>query len=316
MDDNFSYAVIGTGAVGGYYGALLQRSGKDVHFLLHSDYDHVCMHGLRIDSIKGDFRLPRVNSYNEPGRMPRCDVAIVALKATANSVLPQILPQVLNERGTVLLLQNGFGQEEFIAAIKGVKTIVAGLCFICTTKLGPGTISHQDYGSVILAQYTPDGNPAGVTPIMEQLGIDFTNAGITVDLHEDLIEARWRKLVWNIPFSGLTTLFDINTFQVVTSPDLEKVARNLMEEVALGAEALGRNIPEEFIGKMIGDTKKMRPYFPSMKLDYNARNVMELDALYRSPLEAAARRGRELARIDTLYHELAFLEEQNLKPVS
>src|SRR3990172_4144873 len=152
MNTSFSYAVIGTGAVGGYYGSVLQRSGKEVHFLLHSDYDHVKRHGLTISSWQGDFALPRVNAYDRPQAMPRCDVIIVALKATTNGILPQILPHVVNEKGIVLLLQNGYGQEEKIAAIDGVKTVLAGLCFICTTKTGPGTICHQDYGSIILAQ--------------------------------------------------------------------------------------------------------------------------------------------------------------------
>ena len=133
MEKPYSYAVIGTGAIGGYYGSLLVRSGKDVHFLLHSDYEHVRRHGLTVASKYGDFALPHVNAYKSPETLPRCDVAIVALKATDNGILPDILPYCLNERGIVLLLQNGFGQEELIAAIPGVKTIVAGLCFVCTT---------------------------------------------------------------------------------------------------------------------------------------------------------------------------------------
>src|ERR1035437_880078 len=134
MTQSFSYAIIGTGAVGGYYGSLLQRSGKEVHFLLHSDYDHVKRHGLTIASKNGDFSLPHINAYDNAQGLPRCDVAIVALKATANSILPAVLPEILNDNGIVLLLQNGYAQEEFIAAIDGVKTIVAGLCFICVSK--------------------------------------------------------------------------------------------------------------------------------------------------------------------------------------
>ena len=73
-------AVIGTGAVGGYYGGLLQRAGFGLHFLLHSDYGHVCRHGLAVDSPNGSFRLPDVKAYNDPRKMPRCDLVVVALK--------------------------------------------------------------------------------------------------------------------------------------------------------------------------------------------------------------------------------------------
>jgi 2-dehydropantoate 2-reductase len=310
MKKAYSYAVVGTGAVGGYYGSLLQRSGKEVHFLLHSDYDHVKRHGLTIASKNGDFALPRVNAYNNPHAMPRCDVAVVALKATANGILPDILPHVVNENGIVLLLQNGYGQEELIAAIAGVKTIVAGLCFICTTKVGPGSICHQDYGSVRLSQFTKDNSPGEITNVVRHIAADFAATGVPIDMDPDLIEARWRKLVWNIPFSGLTTLFQVDTAHVVNSPPLQKLAKDLMAEVIEGAFALGRIIPESFIAKMITNTQTMRPYFPSMKLDLDAGKELELEAMFKKPLEAAAFHGKKLTRIEMLYELLSFLQEK------
>ena len=59
------YGVIGVGGIGGYYGGKLAKAGKDVHFLLHSDYEHVLAHGLRVDSCDGDFVLPKVNAYGK-----------------------------------------------------------------------------------------------------------------------------------------------------------------------------------------------------------------------------------------------------------
>jgi 2-dehydropantoate 2-reductase len=311
MEKPFSYAVIGAGAVGGYYGALLQRSGKVVHFLLHSDYDRVKHHGLTIASIDGDFVLPQVNAYNDPRTMPRCDVIIVALKATANGILSDILPHVLNENGTVLLLQNGFGQEDRIAGIAGVKTIIAGLCFVCTTKTGPGSICHQDYGSVLLSQFTQDNGPAGITEAMQRIAADLTAAGVSLDMNPDLVDARWRKLVWNIPFSGLSTLFQVDTAQILHWAPMQKLVKDLMQEVVEGALTLGRTIPGSFVDKMITDTRKMRPYFPSMKLDFDAGKELELEAMYIKPLEAAARHGKRLPRIEMLYEELSFLQERN-----
>ena len=308
MEKPFVYAVIGTGAVGGYYGSLLQRSGLEVHYLLHSDYDHVKQSGLTIASVDGDFALPRVNAYNDPQTMPRCDVAMVALKATANGILPDILSCVLNENGIVLLLQNGFGQEDFIAAIAGVKTILAGLCFVCTTKTGPGAICHQDYGSVILAQFAKDGSPSGITQVMQRIAADLTAAGVSVEMSPDLIDARWRKLVWNIPFSGLTTLFQADTARIMNWPPMERLVKDLMREVVEGASALGRIIPPAFIDKMMADTRKMRPYFSSMKFDFDAGKELELEAMYHKPLEAVAAHGRRLIRIEMLYEELTFLQ--------
>ena len=76
------YAIVGTGAIGGYYGAKLVRAGKDVHFLLHSDYNYVCEHGLVINSCDGSFTLPLIQAYDSSSKMPKCDIVIVAMKST------------------------------------------------------------------------------------------------------------------------------------------------------------------------------------------------------------------------------------------
>ncbi|MBF2079522.1 MAG: hypothetical protein IGR76_13650 [Synechococcales cyanobacterium T60_A2020_003] len=74
-----TYAILGTGALGGFYGARLQKAGATVHFLLRSDYDHVRQQGLVIDSVDGDFVLPNVHAHQHVGDMPPMDVVVVAL---------------------------------------------------------------------------------------------------------------------------------------------------------------------------------------------------------------------------------------------
>ena len=157
-----SFAIIGTGAVGGYYGGLLQKSGLEVHFLLHSDYEYVKRNGLTVDSVNGDFQLPQVNAYNDPQKMPRCDVVIVSLKTTANRNLKNILPHVVKAGGVVLTLQNGLGSDEEIASLIGPERVIGGLSFLCSNKVGPGHIRHVDYGLITLGEFRTDGQPGGM----------------------------------------------------------------------------------------------------------------------------------------------------------
>ena len=84
--NNCTYAILGTGALGGFYGAKLQKSGKEVHFLLKSDYHQVKKHGLIVKSKDGDFTLPQVNAYDNVEKMPQCDVVIIALKTTIATI--------------------------------------------------------------------------------------------------------------------------------------------------------------------------------------------------------------------------------------
>lgn len=303
------FAVIGTGAIGGYYGGLLARTGHAVHFLLRSDFEHVRDKGLRVDSVNGDFHLETVNAYASASDMPRCAVVLIALKATANDILPDTLPDVVHDDSIVILLQNGLGGEEFIHSIVPGHSIIGGLCFICTNKTGPGHICHLDYGKVTLGQFSPGGTPAGITPELKLLEETFKHAGIETALVEDLVLARWKKLVWNIPFNGLSVLCNALTDMLVKNPVTREQAYELMREVAQAAAAFGRNIPETFIEKMLQMTETMEPYKPSMLLDHENGRPMEIEAIYGEPLRRAQERGCSLPRIEKMYRRLLAIKQ-------
>ena len=109
------YAIVGTGAIGGYYGGRLANSGSDVHFLFHSDYEHVAANGLKVDSVNGNFVINPINAYKSTADMPECDVVLVGLKSTQNHFLPQLLPPLLKSSTLVVLIQNGLGLEHQLA---------------------------------------------------------------------------------------------------------------------------------------------------------------------------------------------------------
>jgi 2-dehydropantoate 2-reductase len=307
MNEFKTIAVIGTGAVGGYYGGLLQRAGNEVHFLLHSDYEHVREHGLQVDSKNGNFTLPQVHAYRDAAEMPRCDLVIVALKTTVNHILKDVLPQVIKESGTVLVLQNGLGSDDEVAAIAGPERVVGGLCFICSSKIGPGHIHHQDFGLITLGEYRADGSAAGITPRLKALGALLEAAGINIRLEEDLPAARWKKLVWNVPFNGLSVVKNCLTDVLVNDPKNRALCLRLMEEVAAGAAACARPIEPAFIDQMIDYTESMPPYAPSMKLDFDNGRPLELEAIYGNPLCAALAAGVSMPETQKLYEELKSL---------
>ena len=303
------YAIIGTGGLGGFYGGRLVRAGCDVHFLLHGDYECVRDHGLRIDSVEGDFVLPRVCAYGRAHDMPRCDVVAVALKTTANDLLGELLPPVIADDGVVLVLQNGLGIEEQVAGIVGPDRVMGGLCFLCASKVGPGHIRHLDYGYITLAEYDSRHRPKGITERMRAIGGDFQAAGIRINYAEDLVLARWKKLVWNIPFNGLSVVLDATTDRIMANEHSRTLAEGLMREVAAAAgAAAGRDVPEAFIRSQLDDTAQMAPYSPSMLLDCRAGRPMEIEAIFGAPLRAAAAAGCPSPQIETMYRLLKFMD--------
>jgi len=296
------YGVIGTGALGGYYGGVLARAGREVHFLLRGDYEYVRENGLRIDSVSGDFRLPKVNAYAAADAMPVCDVILVCVKTTENGRLPDLLRPLLRSGSIVLLLQNGLGVEEDLAARLPEAEIAGGLAFICSQKNGPGHIRHLDYGKLDIGSYN-----VKKSAVLNSVIDDFRAAGVPAELSEDLLFARWRKLVWNVPFNGLAVVMNTTTDRLLAHDSARLLVREIMLEVIYGANRCGVGLKESLAQKMIDVTFEMIPYAPSMKLDYDNRRPMEIEYIYSRPIETAARAGFAMPKTEMLENQLRFI---------
>jgi 2-dehydropantoate 2-reductase len=301
------YAIIGTGALGGFYGARLQRAGCELHFLLHRDYEHVRQHGLICESPDGDFTLPKVNAYADVHEMPKCDVVCVCLKTTQNHLLPQFLPPIVKDDGIVLVMQNGLGMEAQVAEIVGAQRVVGGLCFLCSNKVGPGHIRHLGYSLVALGEFAT----RGISGRLRAIADDLQRAGVEIELAEDLEVARWQKLVWNIPYNGLSVVLDATTTELMTQPHTRQLVEEIMREVVADARACGAAVSDEIVEKMLSNTEKMTPYRTSMKIDYDERRPLEVEAIFGNPLRAVQRVGAVSPLLEQLYRQLKFLDARN-----
>jgi 2-dehydropantoate 2-reductase len=297
------YGVIGTGAIGGYYGAKLARAGQELHFLFRSDYDFVKQHGLQVDSCNGSFHLDNVNAYLHTEDMPQCDVVLVCLKSVNNGKLQSLLPPLLHADTLVVLIQNGIGVEEDVQKMFPDVQLAAGLAFICSAKTEPGTVNHQCYGSINLANYSCKDEA-----LMQAVVDEFREADIETGLVE-YHEARWKKAVWNMPFNGMTVALHTQTDQLLKNPSTRRLIREQMTEVVSAAQHLGvKNLDVAFVDKMIEMTDNMTPYSPSMRLDYDFHRRMEIGYLYTRPLEIAREAGCPMPKLEMLEAELRFLE--------
>ncbi len=301
------YGIIGTGAIGGFYGAKLARSGQEVHFLLHKDFAFVKQHGLQVDSCDGSFHLDHVNAYADTASMPACDVVLVCLKSINNHLLKTLLPPLLHADTLVVLIQNGIGVEADVQTMFPDVQLAAGLAFICSAKTEPGRVSHQCYGSINLADYS-----CRDEALMQTVVSEFREAGIEtgfVAYHE----ARWKKAVWNMPFNGMTVALHTQTDLLLKDPATRQLIRDMMMEVVGAARQLGvDHVDEAFVEKMIRMTDEMVPYSPSMRLDYDFHRPMEIHYLYTRPIEIAREAGFRMPKLEMLEAELKFLEKNLL----
>jgi 2-dehydropantoate 2-reductase len=307
------YAIIGSGALGGLYGGRLAHAGFDVHFLLHSDYDHVCQHGLKVESPWGDFHLSKVNAHASADTMPPCDVTVVALKTTNNHLLSELLPAPTRGGGVVLVLQNGLGIEADSSAVvdsqDSPSRVLSGCCFLCSNKVGPGHIRHLDHGRIVFGdwqQVDDQSRKKSISPIANEICSDLESAGIDAQTTDDVALTRWRKLLWNIPFNGLSVVLNASTKELIDNDDATELARSVMIEVRDAAAACGIIIPIEMIDKTIDSTRNMVPYDSSMRLDFLAGRPMEIDAMFSAPIHRAAQAGFAMPIVETIRRQLLF----------
>jgi 2-dehydropantoate 2-reductase len=301
------YAIIGAGALGGLYGAMLARGGHDVHFLLKSDYEHVRKHGLKVDSIWGDFELPRVNAHATAATLPPCDVTIVALKTTQNHQLPELLATPTSQGGSVLVLQNGLDIETEAIAATSRDRVMSGCCFLCSNKVGPGHIRHLDQGRIVFGDLDQNVTHSRA----QQTAAEMVACGIDAKVSEHVVLVRWRKLMWNIPFNGLSVILDASTKELIDDPAGLHLATCLVDEVHRAASALGIVIPEDHKLQTIESTRKMVPYDSSMRLDFKSRRPMEIHAIFDNPVRSAATVGFEMPLVSALRDQLRFLDRRN-----
>jgi 2-dehydropantoate 2-reductase len=306
------YAVVGSGAVGCFYGIRLAHAGADVQFLIRSGAQDVRTHGLDLTSPEGDIHLDHVRVAADWAALEPCDVLVVAVKATANadvlSHLADHADRLLGPGSGILLVQNGIGVEPGYAAAAPGREVLGGLAFLCAQRTGTRSVAHLDFGALTIAAHAPGDAAGGITPLMRAIADDLGVARTPTTLDEDLVRARWRKLLWNIGFNPLSVILDATTDQLMADPDAVTLIRTLMGEVLAAAAAEGRTFPADLVEDLLLSTATMAPYATSMKLDADAGRPMEVEALLAEPLRRAARAGAAMPSVAVLHRQLAFLD--------
>lgn len=302
--------VIGTGAIGGFYGLMLARAGYDVHFLLRSEYEAVKRNGLQVNSaVHGPLHLNEVQAYHSAADMPKCDWLLVGAKSTSNSDLAPLIAEAAGDNAKVVVLQNGLGIEEDLRQVlPDTLHLLGGLCFICAHRSALGVVEHQALGGVNLGYHSGSAETSEQQQALVEEGVAmFRAAGVDSSAAANLAQARWQKLVWNMPYNGLSVLLDAGTAPLMANPDSRALVRSIMLEACGAAAACGHPLPEALVDRMMMSTDHMPNYLPSMYHDYKQGRPMELAAIYAAPLAAAADVGFEMPRAEALYQALRFI---------
>ena len=297
LPDKPRIAIVGSGALGCYYGARLAKAGNEVHFLVRSGRAAIMARGIRIKTPTERIHLKKVHADATPADIGPCDLVVIALKATANDMLAKLLPPLVGENTLVLTLQNGLGVEEPLAEVVGPDRVLGAICFIGCMRTAPGIVDCSFPGLMMLGEF---GRPAlGRTRAVAKI---FEKAGVKCTAQDNLEEMRWRKLVWNVPFNGLAIAGGgLTTDILIADEGLRTLARRLMEEVVEAAAKFGHVIPRSFLDQQFERTALLGKYSPSSLIDFREGRSIELEEIWGEPVRRAKSVGVPVPRLEMLY---------------
>lgn len=310
-----SYAIIGTGAVGGFCAFKLQQAGFDVHCLLGHDYHEVKSRGLSLIEQNEICTTP-VKAYNTPESMPKCDVIIIALKSTSNDMLQHCIKNLMHKNSLIVVMQNGIGIEQDLAQIIEPQHIIGGSCVFKVTKVAPGIIKHFGFSTIELAQYYVDEICSEISEAAFQIAQDLKCAKIDATPYGHLPTIRWKKLIGNIPTSGLSVILNSTINDLLTTPHSLELIKAVTKECITAAGQCGAQLPDDFYEFRLNIFEaiiKMERHNISMKDDFDAKKPLELTAIYKNPLAIAKKNNVPMPLTEMIYQQLLYLDIKNIK---
>ena len=270
-------AIVGCGAMGSVYAALMVDAGHDVHAvtLWPEHAEAMRTRGLRCEGASGDRTVPIHASTTTEGIGP-CDLVIIATKAFDVEVAAASCAPLLGDETVVQTIQNGLGSPEIAAPILGADRVAVGVVGGFGASLrGPGHAHHNGMEMIRFGAFAalPDAHLRASAAIWE-------SAGFKVALFDDIQQMVWEKLIMNVAFSGTSCTTGLTIGEILADSDAWSVARGCAEEAVAVAQASGVTLdvgdPIEHVRRLGGKIGGARP---SMLLDFQAGRRCEIDAI-------------------------------------
>jgi 2-dehydropantoate 2-reductase len=279
-------AVFGTGAVGAFFGGLLVRGGAEVHFIARgAQLEALRSEGIRIRSLRlGDLVIAPVDAESDARRIGPCDLVLVCVKAHQTPEILDDLAALLDDRTTIVTLQNGVESDEPLAARFGAARVVPGVVYVGATVDEPGVVTHVAAGTIAIG-VRPNGDASRLPAVAAALG----QSGQPVKIVDDIQAERWLKLLWNASFNPVSAITQRTPGELVEVASTRRLLVDVMHEVIAVARAQGVALDAGAIDEQLAWTERASAIRTSMMVDRSRGRGMEIDAL----VGVVVRKGRE-----------------------
>jgi 2-dehydropantoate 2-reductase len=287
-------AIMGTGALGGYFGGRLAHAGEDVTFIARGQQLAALRDkGLTVESPRGNLQLGKVRATDDPQTIGPVDLVLFTVKLWSTDEAAKQLAPLVGRDTAVMSLQNGVDANDVLARFVGREHLMGAVCYIAAVIDRPGVVRHT--GQMARLVFGELGGRK--TTRAEALQSAFARAkdGFDAELSNDIERAIWEKFVFIVGMSGLTTLTRNPIGPVRSDPDTRALLMDVLRETVTVGRTKGIRLDTDFAEKRLAFIDTLPPQMTSsMHGDLERGNRLEVPWLSG----AVARLGREL-RVDT-----------------
>lgn len=299
-------AVMGTGAVGGYFGAKLAASGHELIFIARGrNLLALKQDGLRIDSFQGNLHIRKALFTDDPAAAAAVDLVLFCVKSYDTESAAEALAPLIGQTTRILSLQNGVDNASKIAQIWGAERTLAGVVYIGAQLAQPGTIKHSSGGKIALGEL--DGGVHEPTRTIERA---LSAASIPCEITVEIAKAQWRKLLWNAPFCAISCLTRTTAREIVESSSLRKLAIDCMLEVIAAAKTRALDLASEWIDETLKFSESLGDFKPSMLQDLEAGKPLEFEAFNGIVVNLLRQAAQEAPTNEVFYGALSYLDKK------
>jgi 2-dehydropantoate 2-reductase len=236
-------AVVGTGGVGGYFGARLAAGGNDVTFVARGRHlEAIQRNGLTIQSSRGDLHLDNVHAIDSVQNIETVDLILIAVKLWDTEEIAQSLRPLTEQGAAVLSLQNGVEKDTVLRRFLPPDSILGGVCYISASIVTPGIIGHNGaIQRIVFGEYS--GKESARTHLFLEA---CRRAAIDADTSPDIQRLIWEKFVFLVGLSGTTTSMRQTIGSIRGNPKTRAFLLDLMREVVDLGRSEGVHLPENY----------------------------------------------------------------------
>lgn len=297
--------IMGTGAVGGFFGSLLKRSGHEVIFIARGkNLEKMQQEGLKVYK---DNELIHVDGSfsNDVNDLKGSNLILFCVKSVDTLEAARQIAEACGPETNILTLQNGVSNEEILSSVFGPERVFSAATYVQAQTKGPGVIQQAGFYQLVFGTLHASGEDDS-----RRYAELFTKSDIHAKVSDHILQAKWKKYIWNITFNPLSAVTGASVGDILESPELKKLAKGICEEGIEVAGKLGLSFPPSYSEDLIIRSERAKSHKTSMLQDLLNGKKLETDALTGYLIRKAEEREVSVPYTETIHSLLKFLERK------